>query len=61
MESATLPPDEKTRLLALQEFDILDTLPEQAYDDITNIASHICGTPVALMSLVDESRQWFIF
>jgi len=59
LESATLPPDEKTRLLALQEFDILDTLPEQAYDDITNIASHICGTPVALMSLVDESRQWF--
>ena len=37
----------------------MDSLPEQLFDDITNLAANICGTPIALISLVDEKRQWF--
>jgi anti-sigma regulatory factor (Ser/Thr protein kinase) len=51
--------DEAGRLKALRQYRILDTEPEQAFDDLTLIASQICGVPVALISLVDEDRQWF--
>jgi anti-sigma regulatory factor (Ser/Thr protein kinase) len=51
--------DEAGRLKALRKYRILDTDPEQAFDDLTLIASQICGTPIALISLVDENRQWF--
>ena len=59
MQTAALPENEPQRLATLCEYEILDTLPEVAYDDITQIAAHICDTPIALVSLVDEHRQWF--
>jgi signal transduction histidine kinase/CheY-like chemotaxis protein/HPt (histidine-containing phosphotransfer) domain-containing protein len=57
--NAIVPDSEKLRLIALKELQILDTLPEQEFDDITLLASQICETPIAAVSLIDESRQWF--
>jgi GAF domain-containing protein len=51
--------DEGARIAALQKYAILDTEPEQALDDLVLLASFICKTPIALISLVDENRQWF--
>jgi two-component system, NtrC family, sensor kinase len=51
--------DEQGRLAALHRYSILDTLPEQIYQDVTALASLICGTPMSLVSLVDAERQWF--
>lgn len=50
---------EQARLQALRNFELLDTPPEQAYDDLVALAASICEAPVALISLVDEHRQWF--
>jgi len=54
-----IPANERERLAALRQSSILDTLPEQDFDDLALLASHICGTPIALVSLVDAERQWF--
>ncbi len=56
---AALPTNETARVETLHESGLLDSLPEQAYDDITLLASHICQTPMAIMSLIDSERQWF--
>jgi anti-sigma regulatory factor (Ser/Thr protein kinase) len=54
-----MPGDETERLAALARYRILDTEPEQAFDDLTLLASQICGTPIALITLLDADRQWF--
>ena len=54
-----IPENERKRLEALRRYEILDTAPEQMFDDIAHIASVIAQTPIASMTLVDEERQWF--
>lgn len=51
--------DEAARLEVLRNYHILDTPPESVFDDLVHLASYICGTPISLVSLVDEERQWF--
>lgn len=53
------PPNETARLGALQALAILDTPPEQAYEDAVLLAAQLCETPIALISLIDHDRQWF--
>ncbi len=53
------PPNDGERLAVLRNYGILDTLPEQEYEDITRLAASICGVPVVAISLIDAERQWF--
>ncbi|MGI4729130.1 MAG: GAF domain-containing sensor histidine kinase [Janthinobacterium lividum] len=59
MKKPALPINEAERLNALHSYAVLDTLSENNFDDITRLASQICETPIALISLVDDKRQWF--
>ncbi|MTI40867.1 GAF domain-containing sensor histidine kinase [Fulvivirga lutimaris] len=59
MTAARIPDNEPDRIDELKEFNILDTEEEKAFDEIVELASYICGTPISLISLVDEKRQWF--
>ena len=59
MQKPQIPLNEPERLAALQRYDILDTLPEQEFDDLTYLAAAISGSLIALISLVDQDRQWF--
>jgi GAF domain-containing protein len=55
----TKPKNEAGRLRSLEKYAILDSDPEAAFDDLTLLASFVCKTPIALISLIDEERQWF--
>jgi GAF domain-containing protein len=57
--TAPIPKNEKKRLKVLWEYAILDTVPEAIFDDLTELAALICKAPIALITLVDEDRQWF--
>ena len=59
LSGTPLPQNEAARMAALARFDILDSDPEREFDDLARLASQICGTPYALISLVDRDRQWF--
>lgn len=59
MKEAELPKNENDRVEALNQYNILDSLPESDFDDITRIAAEICESPIALVSFIDSDRQWF--
>ena len=59
MKSPDLPQNEKSRLAALSALNILDTPPEDRFDRLTQMTKQILNVPVAVISLVDENRQWF--
>jgi len=59
MQPAPILPNESERLAALRRYGILDIPAEADFDDFTRLASQICGTPIATITLVDAARQWF--
>lgn len=59
MKKPDIPRDEQTRLETLRSLDILDTPQEERFDRLTRMAKRMFGVPIALVSLVDETRQWF--
>ena len=59
MPAADLPPDEAERLRALRELELLDSEPEEEFDELVRRAAEATGAPIAVITLVDEARQWF--
>ncbi len=59
MKASELPEDERERIGAVQRYHILDTEEEKDFNDIVELAAQLCNTPIALVTLVDENRQWF--
>ena len=59
MQKPEIPYNEKQRLQAVKSYQILDTLDDHEFDDITLVASEICQTPISVISIIDENRQWF--
>src|ERR1043166_2605525 len=57
--NTSLPANEKQRLKVLWQYEVLDSIPEEVFDDLTELAARICEAPIALITLVDEDRQWF--
>lgn len=56
---APIPKDDAKRIKVLWQYEILDTVPEEVFDDLTELAARICEAPIAMITLVDENRQWF--
>ena len=59
MKSSPIPDNELARLKALHRYHILDTEPEENFDELTELAAIICNTPVATITLIDEKREWY--
>jgi hypothetical protein len=59
MKQPPIPQNEAERLRSLREHQLMGTLPEAVYDEITRLATELCGTPISLLTFVDENRQWF--
>jgi GAF domain-containing protein len=59
MIAAPKPKNEVRRIKVLWQYDVLDTIPEEVFDELTDLAALICGAPIAMITLVDENRQWF--
>jgi len=57
--SSPIPKNEARRIKVLWQYDILDTVPEEVFDELADLAAQICGAPIALITLLDENRQWF--
>jgi len=59
MQLPSRPVNERQRLAALTRYNLLDSAADPALDDLTALAAEICNTPIALITLIDEDRQWF--
>ncbi len=58
MQTISVPANERERLAALASYEILDTAPEFAYDEITQLAAQVTGCPIAVVTFIDETRDW---